>query len=253
MKETTACSRELGHELRQRRERAGLSSVDMAGRLGWSHSKISRMETGIRGAAETDVVHYLAHLGYGSVEMRALRALCRESARDLGYWLGAPGSLTFHEADANVSISYHPERIPVPLITGDDTVHLPKPHRTYLLHERTLADRPPDGPVSLEQVLKLLLLADLPYITIMVVPTGEIFGGEFRLLEFGSHSPLVHVEGHHIGLFLEEHASVTGYRALIARIMDAALDAEQTRDLLVGLAGRAPAAPRSVPPEPGGM
>lgn len=189
----------------------------------------------MRGVAETDVVHYLAQLGHSCAEMRQLRALCRESARDLGYWLAAPGSLHFHEARAEASTSYHPERIPAALSSGDGSVHPPKPRRTYLLHERTLR-----APIALAQVMKLMLMADLPYITIMLVPAGEIFGGAFRLLEFGTHSPLVYVEGHHIGLFLEEHESVTGYRALIARVQDTALDPGETREVLLELAARAP-------------
>jgi transcriptional regulator with XRE-family HTH domain len=64
VKESTACSRELGFELRRRRELIGLTSVELADRMGWTHSKISRLETGLRGAAETDVVQYLARLGF---------------------------------------------------------------------------------------------------------------------------------------------------------------------------------------------
>src|SRR6187431_1384115 len=131
MKETTACSRELGFELRRRREQAGLSSVDLADRLGWSHSKISRLETGWRGAAETDVVQYLALLGYSSNEMRGVRVLSRESARDLGYWLGSGESLSFHEALAEVCVSYCPELVPSPMRVGDNVVLRPNPRRIF--------------------------------------------------------------------------------------------------------------------------
>jgi hypothetical protein len=233
MKETTACSRELGFELRRRRERVGLSSVELAGRLGWSHSKISRLETGWRGAAETDVVQYLALLGYSSNEMRGLRALSRESARDLGYWLGSGDSLEFHEALAEVCVAYCPEAVPGPMRVGDNTVFRPNPRRTFLLHERVLAG------MGLEQVLKLLLLTEMPFLTVQVVQGGEIYGGGFRMLQFGTHRPLVHVEGEYVGLFLEDHDAVTAYCALAGRIMEAALDPAQTREQLVQMAAYA--------------
>jgi transcriptional regulator with XRE-family HTH domain len=234
VKETTACSRDLGYELRRRRELVGLSVVELADRLGWGHSKLSRLETGLRGAAETDVVQYLAQLGHTFQEMRPLRALCRESARDLGYWLASPRSLDFHESRAECCVSYHPETIPAPLLVGDESAQRPNPSRLYLLHEDMLR-----AGMVLEQALKLLLLADLPHVAIQVVPGGHAFGGAFRLLEFPTHSPLVYVSGHDIGLILEEPGYVAGYQALADQITDAALDTGQTRDLLVELAAYA--------------
>lgn len=210
-----------------------MSSAELAGRLGWSHSKISRLETGWRGAAETDVVQYMSLLGFSSTQMRGLRALCRESARDLGYWLAGGHSLGFHEALAEVCVTYCPEAVPGPMRAGDQTVLRPNPRRVFLLHERLLAG------MGLEQVLKLLLLGDLPFITLRLVPGGEIYGGGFRLLQFDAHQPLVYVEGEHVGLFLEDHDAVTAYRSLAGRIMDAALDVDRTRDQLVEMAAYA--------------
>ncbi|MBP2323917.1 hypothetical protein JOF56_004302 [Kibdelosporangium banguiense] len=235
MKETTACSRELGFELRRRRELVGLSSVELADRLGWSHSKMSRLETGWRGAAETDVVQYLAMLGYSANEMRGLRALSRESARDLGYWLGSVESLGFHEGLAEVCVTYCPEAVPGPMQVGDKTVFRPNPKRIFLLHERVLAG------MSLDQVLKLLLLTEMPFISVQVVQGGEIYGGGFRMLQFNAHRPLVYVEGEYVGLFLEDHDAVTAYCALAGRIADACMDAAQTREQLVEMAAYAQA------------
>jgi transcriptional regulator with XRE-family HTH domain len=239
LKESTACSRELGYELRRRRDTAGMTATELAELMGWTHSKMSRLETGLRSAAETDVVQYLAHLGYSYNDMRPLRALCRESARDLGYWLASPLSLAFHESTAAICTSYHPEEIPAPLQVGDETPQRPNPHRTYLLHERALRDR-----TELEQALKLLLLADLPHITIQIVPGGQFFGSAFRLLQHSTYQPLVYVEGHHIGLFLEDAEYVRNYLALTTQILQAAMDPDKTRDKLVELAAHAQLARR---------
>lgn len=209
-----------------------MSSAELADRLGWSHSKMSRLETGWRGAAETDVVQYLSRLGFAAQEMRGLRALCRESARDLGYWLAGEQSLVFHEGLADLCVTYCPQAVPGPMSAGDQRVFRPNPRRVFLLHERVLAG------MGLEQVLKLLLLAEMPFLSIQVVAGGDVFGGGFRLLQFEVHRPLVYVEGEYVGLFLEDHEAATAYRTLADRIMDKALDVDSTRERLVEMAAR---------------
>jgi hypothetical protein len=166
--------------------------------------------------------------------MKSLRALCRESARDLGYWLAAPASLAFHESRADHSLSYHPETIPPPLLIGDDSPQHPNPRRLYLIGEQAIRRG-----TGLEQALKLLLLADLPHLTIRAVPGGEIFGGAFQILEFLTHPPLVHVSGHHIGLTLEHETFTHEYQNLATQITQVALSPSDTRDLLVELAAYA--------------
>lgn len=231
MRETTACSRELGYELRHRRELVGLTALDLAERMGWTQSKISRLETGVRSASETDVVQYLAHLGYPVQEMQPLRALCRHAGRDLGYWLATPHSLTFHETRANHITSYHPDEIPRPLRTGDDSPQPRTPTRQYLIGEQAIR-----RDATLEQVLKLLLLADLPHLTIQAVPDTEPYGGAFQIMEFRLNPPLVHVQAHAMRLTLEEESYTLPYLALVNRITHQATDPEGTRALLVELA-----------------
>lgn len=50
----TARKRELGGELRRVRELAGYNGQDLARRLGWSPTKVSRLETGARQISEVD-------------------------------------------------------------------------------------------------------------------------------------------------------------------------------------------------------
>ncbi len=50
-------ARELGAELRKLRESTGLSGVDFAKVVGWSNSKVSRIEFGLRGITETLIFH----------------------------------------------------------------------------------------------------------------------------------------------------------------------------------------------------
>src|SRR4051812_30632348 len=59
-RESTARSRRLGSELREKRLAAGWQSGLLAAELGWSLGKVSKLETGVRGATDTDVAAYLA-------------------------------------------------------------------------------------------------------------------------------------------------------------------------------------------------
>lgn len=83
----------LGHELRRLRRRHGWSGPQLATALGWSQSKVSRLETGVRSAAVTDVAAWLEALEADEhtssellelaedvlTQMRGLRALHRGS------------------------------------------------------------------------------------------------------------------------------------------------------------------------------
>ena len=60
----------LGRELRRLREAEGLSGTAVAKELGWSQSKVSRVETGRFGASVAEVAELLAFYGVDE-EVRA--------------------------------------------------------------------------------------------------------------------------------------------------------------------------------------
>lgn len=66
----TARRRELGFMLRSLREATGLTTEQAAGRLGFSRSKVSRLENGRRGASQEDIVR-LCELYQVADEQRA--------------------------------------------------------------------------------------------------------------------------------------------------------------------------------------
>jgi transcriptional regulator with XRE-family HTH domain len=108
----TARTRELGDRLRRIRETADCSASLLAERLGWSASKVSRIENGVTGVAELDVVRMAAHCGASYQEMDALLDLCREPGAP-GFWLSNRlASLIFHESSASFSSSYDPIVVP---------------------------------------------------------------------------------------------------------------------------------------------
>jgi transcriptional regulator with XRE-family HTH domain len=82
----TVRRRRLGYELRQLREAAGKTGEDAAVALGWSDSKISRIETGQIAVTWGDVSDMLDLYGVTDPQVRdALISLARE-ARQQGWW-----------------------------------------------------------------------------------------------------------------------------------------------------------------------
>jgi len=89
----SARERQLARELRTLREAAGLTGKEAAERLGWSASKISRIETGRIGVGQEDL-EALFEL-YEVIEEKAedLRRLAA-SARTTGWWDAYASSLS---------------------------------------------------------------------------------------------------------------------------------------------------------------
>lgn len=219
--EALACRRELGAELRKRREAAGLTGLELAHQVGWSPSRVSRVESGHLGLSEVDLIHYLAFCGVYPRDHGELLAMCRQAERKLGYWLSPHGqgledsvrSLIFHEATAINSISYEPHVLPGLLQTEDYARAMVRqygsrternvelcvrarmerqgilrrfsPARfTFFIHEHALRHVVGDLATMHEQLLTVVLLDGLPHVAMRVIPASASFGGAFRLLGF---------------------------------------------------------------------
>lgn len=110
--------RRLGAALRRLREDAGLSTTEVAEQLGWSHSKVSRIETAKSPVTATDVQALLDHYEVPDPEAQALLRLARE-AKQRGWWHSYSEVLPewFEsylglEAEASKISSYEPLVIP---------------------------------------------------------------------------------------------------------------------------------------------
>src|SRR3954470_21782550 len=77
--------RRLGAELRRHREAAGVTIDVVAERLGFSPSKVSRIETGHNSATPRDVAELLTFYGVQTREAEELVQIARE-ARQKGWW-----------------------------------------------------------------------------------------------------------------------------------------------------------------------
>lgn len=272
-----ACYRELGAELRRHREAAGISEVELSESIGWSQTKISRIELGYAKLSGYEVILYLAFCGVHGPGAVEAREICRIAERQLGYWLSPHGewledslsSLIYHESTADRCTSYEPLLIPGLLQTAayarvrigaeqwrgpqlvdqcvrfrmerQQILHVPRPARfTYFLHEQVLHLQVGSPAIMHEQLLKLVLMASLAHVSVRVVPMSaaerSVLGGAFLLLEYAEHRPVVFLDNHSTGLFLEDPDYVAPFYNLVPAIAEVALDEGQSRELIASVA-----------------
>ena len=112
--------RRLAAELRRLRDQSGLSISDVADRLGWAGSRISRIETRQLGVTAPDLRKLLNLYGVEDDAYRCRLAEMARRANDRGWWQSYPrnvvpseyGDLITVEAEAATIRSYQPEVVP---------------------------------------------------------------------------------------------------------------------------------------------
>lgn len=196
--------RALGVELRSLREAAGLTATRVAELLGWSQSKVSRVESARVRTPAADLIAYIAVLGVEGVERLRLEALAAEAAGPDGERESRlPRALTKRQEDfvaaeaTAVSIrQYQPILIPgylqtdayatrvVQMAGGND---IPRalsqrvlrrkvltsagaPNYRILLMEQALLWSPVGNVEMVEQMRFLADLASRPNVTLNIVP-----------------------------------------------------------------------------------
>jgi transcriptional regulator with XRE-family HTH domain len=115
----------LAAELRRLRERAELTGDDVAKRVKWSASKVSRIETAQTTPRESDIRKLLALYGVGGRDAEELLALAKEAAGK-GWWeTYSPtlppeySALIGMEAEARSALSWAAQTVPGLLQTAD--------------------------------------------------------------------------------------------------------------------------------------
>jgi transcriptional regulator with XRE-family HTH domain len=269
----SAVYRELGEMLCQVRLRVGMTETELARRLGWSLTTISRMENGWRTSTTTDVIQYVAMCGLKWREVRLYVEFTRMAERKQGYYLsderidGSLQSLIFHESSAAHSIIYEPlvihgllqtpeyARAHITAVDTDTTenwvagvvrtrierqqiLYLPNPARfTFYIPEQALRLQVGTDEVMQEQLLHLVLTAGLENVTVRIVPSTTGAVGAFRLMEFREHRPIVYLDALRFGgLILEDPSYVNIYREHVAMLAEVALDEGQSRERVAELA-----------------
>lgn len=270
----TVRRRELGALLRTLRTERGLTVEQVGEELLCSPSKVSRMETGQRGATARDIRDLCDLYGVTDPAQREHLATLAAEGKQQGWW--QPYELEFatyvgleeaaesikdfspaivmgllqtrryaramHERgwqdfaadriDALVEVRMRRQRLlernpPVPL---------------HLVMEEVVLRRVVGGPaVMAEQLDRLVELAELPHITMQVIPNDAgahpAMGSNFTMLEFGgAASNVVYVEGLVGWLYLERQQDLKRYYRVFERLCQIALSPRDSIQMIAEIA-----------------
>lgn len=263
--------RRLGLELRALREASALSGEDVAGRLSWSTSKLSRMEVGRNPPSPADLAKLLDLYGVTDPARREQLAVLLREAKRKGWWQvysDIPYStLIGLEAEAVSMLTYEQvipglfqtEAYARAIITGtipgadaetlDQRVEVRLTRQALLTRERPLEVRAVldetcvrrlvgGREVMRHQLGRLLELAGRPNVIIQVLPfdAGAHPGtmlGPFTVLGFEHPADpgVVYVEGDS-DPYPDREGDLQRYTAAFDRLRSLALSVPQTKGLL---------------------
>lgn len=267
--------RRLGAELRRYRDAAGVTIEVVADRLGWSASKVSRIETGHTSATPRDVQDMLDIYGVNGIEAGELVQIARE-ARQKGWWHPfSPvlnGAYVGLEAAASRISAYEQQVVPGLLQTdkyaiamiraarlGDTDREIEQrvrvrmarqalliqddPIDLWVVLDEAVVSRPVGGDeVMRDQLARLVDASLLPNVTIQILPfaAGAHAGmdGTFAILDFpDAEDPnVVYAENATGGLFLEKTDELRKYNEIFDTVRATALSPEESRTMIAMLA-----------------
>jgi len=264
----TAESRDLGAELRRLRKEAGLNTRVMAERAGVSNANISFWETGKRLVPLERLTALLDALSVTDDERERIMGLRRKA--------DGPGELTTGstnigqrltrlielERTATRITDVAPLLVPGLLQTGDyaraifgegpdtDTkVALRAGRREVITRRRNPVEflalidsevlvRPVGSPeVMADQLDHLVRMAELPNVTIQIVPSTApgyhpTLAGPFILFEFLTANPIILLEHYRTSAFLWDRESVVAYLSAPEETQRTALSPERSLKLI---------------------
>lgn len=266
MKSPTVRHRRLGRELRRLREHAGLTVAEVAVQLGWSISKVNRIENARIALSAADVANACDLFGADSATKAGLIQLCKDAAVR-GWWTAYSdvlgGSYVVLEAEATGVRTWEPLLIPGLLQSeayareliraarpGLEDSELKRRVDARMARKITLlgsgapalhalldecALRRPVGPpgVMAGQLEELIQIAGRPTVTIQVLPlaAGAHAGldGAFSVLSFDVEDPDVGYTGCPGGdVYVEAADQVRHLKLTFERLSQLALSPEES-------------------------
>lgn len=243
---------------------------ELARRLDFSHSKLSRIESGERPPVPEDVASILTALGVSGPERDAILDLSRDTGGSHWLSVGMPeqqfqlAALLDFERTAEHIIDVSPLLIPGLLQTADyvraimiaagrpahevemraavrlgrrEALQRQTPVKlTAFIGETALRQRIVGDSAMREQLQHVLTMAELPHVIVHVIPESTPWHpgleGAFSLLDFSAAPPIVHLETRRSGLFLGEAADVDAYRSAVDRVREVAMSPDASAGLI---------------------
>ncbi|MBQ1073782.1 helix-turn-helix domain-containing protein [Micromonospora sp. C31] len=261
----TVRRRRIARELRQLRERAGMTLDVAARQLDMSKSNLSRIENAQIGIKPRDVRAALALYEVTGADAEALIEIAR-GAQQRGWWQSysdvLPEWFEFYvglEAEAATLRTYEVEAVPGLLQTeayarevfrrtaGEDGIerkvaarlqrqnvlHRDSPvELSVVLNEAALCRPVGGGPVMSDQMAHLAKAAQLPNVTLQVLPFSAgghpAMNAPYVVLTFAdaADATVVYLENLTMGLALEEAGQVRGYSLVHEELCRMALNPE---------------------------
>lgn len=268
--------RRLGEALRRFRHDAGTSLEKTAAAMGWDESKLSRIENAKARIRPQDIAKLLQLYGVTDPEaVAALEGLAKDAGKQ-GWWqtygdvvaLGYKDYLSL-ESDAESIHVYAPNLVPGLLQTGgyareiiaataltrtpEEVAALAEVRKTRqailtapdkplnlwaVIHEAALHQRFASHPSLMrEQLRHLLDMADLPNITLQVMPLTATphpgMLGLFEVVRFPSPWPtVINLENIRGGYFVEGTDDVKVFQTAFERVVAAALPVDDSRETI---------------------
>ncbi|MFE7129953.1 helix-turn-helix domain-containing protein [Streptomyces sp. NPDC057638] len=273
----TVRRRRLGQELRRLRELKGMTAEEVADRLLVSQSKISRLENGRRSISQRDVRDLCGV--YEVDDHRVVDSLMQmaKDSRQQGWW-HAFGDIPYSvyiglETDAESLRIYESQVIPgllqtpayaealisgaLPESTDAEvekrvTVRMRRQYRLKendrplrlwaVIDEAALRRAVGGNAIMREQLEYLAEMAQLPHVTVQVLPFGmgahPGINGQYAILEFPdtADSSVVYIEGVTSDLYLEKANDVHKYTVMYEHLRAQGLNVDQTRGFIEEIA-----------------
>lgn len=262
---STVRSRELGRRLLSVQKAAGLNGLQLAEKLGWTQTMVSRIMSGHRPTKMIEVVTLLGLCGVVTgPERDRLLELSLPHQDQSGLYLPPDDQWRVyleHARDARRLVEFQPSIVPWMVQTAEYTravlsenqiepselesmiasrragIRLVRcPQVELFVHEWALKTPLGDALLMSEQLHYLLRMSVTPSLVVRVVLAGDgVYAGAFgpfTLLESEHWSPVLYREDCVGGRLLDARDSINSSLAIIRRFDKVALDEKRSRDLI---------------------
>ncbi|SFB33070.1 Transcriptional regulator, contains XRE-family HTH domain [Amycolatopsis marina] len=270
----TARIRSIATELRDLRDKAGLSTREAAKRVGMSASTLNRLENGGKAVEPEDVSALLVVYAVTGVERERLLQLSRE-ANLPGWWETGDRPLPKHlpalisfESEATAIVHVSMLRIPGLLQTADyirevmsanqvaapevearvaarlgrqSVLTKPRPPQYLVILDEAVLRRPVGGgQLMAEQLRHVVNSARRPNIEVRVIPfaRGEHAGvdGTFVVMDFAKARSIVYLEHKRSSLFVDDPDEVRVFHQTTDTLLTTALGSGESLEFLASVA-----------------